>query len=751
VSLGLLLSVVALACGDDDDDVTSAGGGGHGGAGAAGGAQAQGGAGGEAPVCGTANGELPAGLTTLAWDDGVASTNLREQSFAITVDGDDFVLNEEPLHEAVRFDLDHPARVHGFSIRWGGLADDAPPTTELVAGLYGDFGYNGFDFWAPEPLFSGSRCAGDADDDGFVSYVFDEPIEIAHPGLIYVAHLAQPGEPVFDFDGTTANEEGSCALFDDCHSALNMPDALPFTYFNGVSFPFQYDFMVRLHVEYTDQVAPEEKIFQPLEPVAGAHASFGDIDADGDDDLITDGPTLWLNDGAGAFTDGTQASGIAALGVSATGGVFGDYDNDGCLDLFLYAESYTAPDVLLHNECDGTFTDRTAVAGISDVQSYEACGAPGVNVRSPTAAAAWLDIDADGFLDLFLANFICWDSGNTYVDEVWRNRGDGTFESWTATRGLSQLERASRGAAPVDADADGDVDLFVNTYRLQKNFFYDNLGDGTVAEVAGELGLGGEVSQGYYGHTIGGAWGDLDGDGRLDLVAANLAHPRFFDFSDKTQVLLQGSDGTFADLQGGVVGPAGSGGPALPRDPLGPRARRLRPGRRPRPRDHGHLRRPTDRLLLGRRRRHVHARRVPRGHHHAKRLGASRSRTSTSTGTSTCSRGARSATTGKASATSCRCGSSATSAPTAPRSGRRCSSTRRRAPSCATCREAQARAGKTRCTCTSGSATRTPSTRSASSFRARPRRWRCSVRSTPTSGCGSTRTGRAPSGWVNPT
>jgi hypothetical protein len=560
VSLGLLLSVVALACGDDDDDVTSAGGGGHGGAGAAGGAQAQGGAGGEAPVCGTANGELPAGLTTLAWDDGVASTNLREQSFAITVDGDDFVLNEEPLHEAVRFDLDHPARVHGFSIRWGGLADDAPPTTELVAGLYGDFGYNGFDFWAPEPLFSGSRCAGDADDDGFVSYVFDEPIEIAHPGLIYVAHLAQPGEPVFDFDGTTANEEGSCALFDDCHSALNMPDALPFTYFNGVSFPFQYDFMVRLHVEYTDQVAPEEKIFQPLEPVAGAHASFGDIDADGDDDLITDGPTLWLNDGAGAFTDGTQASGIAALGVSATGGVFGDYDNDGCLDLFLYAESYTAPDVLLHNECDGTFTDRTAVAGISDVQSYEACGAPGVNVRSPTAAAAWLDIDADGFLDLFLANFICWDSGNTYVDEVWRNRGDGTFESWTATRGLSQLERASRGAAPVDADADGDVDLFVNTYRLQKNFFYDNLGDGTVAEVAGELGLGGEVSQGYYGHTIGGAWGDLDGDGRLDLVAANLAHPRFFDFSDKTQVLLQGSDGTFADLQGEWSVPQGAAG-----------------------------------------------------------------------------------------------------------------------------------------------------------------------------------------------
>ncbi len=518
--------------------------------------------GGPPPACGTAEGELPAGLETLLWDDGAAETNVREQSFAIDVDGDgsdDFVLNEEPLHEAVRFELDHPARVHGFSIHWGGLPPDAAPDTLLEAGLYADFGHNGFDFWAPDPLWTGSRCLEHADADGWTTYVFDAPIEVTHPGLVYVAHRAEPGTPVFDFDGSTLGD-GTCGAWDECHSALNLPEAQTNVYFNGLSFPFQYDYLVRLHVEYTDDLTPAERFFQPADFTETAHASFGDYDNDGYDDLLTDGPKLWRNQGDGTFVDVTAASGITALGVWGQGGVFGDYDNDGCLDAFIYAEAYNVPDALLRSNCDGTFSDATAAAQIVDDQSYEACNAPGVNTRSPTAAAAWVDLDADGLLDLYLSNFICWDNGNSYVDTVWHNLGGGVFEEWSEQNGFSSLKLSSRGASPIDADRDGDVDILVNTYRLHKDLYFRNTGTGSVQEVAATVGLTGKQDGPYYGHTIGLAWGDLDNDLDFDVVAANLAHPRFFDFSAKTEVLLQNANGNFADLQGDWSVPAGAAG-----------------------------------------------------------------------------------------------------------------------------------------------------------------------------------------------
>ncbi len=550
LGLGLVASVAA--CGDSSQPSGGAAAGGQGAGGSGGTATVSGGGGEGGARCGDAGGELPANLLTMTWDDGVADTNLREQTFEITADNKTFVLNDEPLHEAVRFDLEHPARVYGFSIHWGALADD--PTELLEAGLYGDFGHNGFDFWAPEPLFSGTRCAGDIDAEGWVDYVLDTPLEINHPGLVYVAHRAEPGAPVFSFDGSAAGD-GTCALFADCHSALNLPEALPASYFNGLSFPFQYDYLVRLHYEYTEQVAASDLAFelQPGSPT-GAHASFGDYDNDGDDDLLTEGPTLYRND-SGTFTNVTAEAGLASLGIYASGGVFGDYDNDGCLDVFAFAESYSAPDSLLHNECNGTFTDVTAASGIVDQQSYETCNDP-ANIRSPTAAAAWVDLDADGFLDLYLANFICWDKGTYYVDSVWHSLGDGTFEDWTASHGFLNVKRAGRGVNPVDVDADGDVDLMVNNYRLHANLFFQNEGNGTFDESALDLGVAGEASGLYYGHTIGTAFGDLDGDGDFDLISANLAHPRFFDFSDKTEVLLQGSDGSFSDAQGEFLTPA---------------------------------------------------------------------------------------------------------------------------------------------------------------------------------------------------
>jgi hypothetical protein len=509
------------------------------------------------PPCGTGARPLPAGLTELSWDDGVGAQNLREKAWSITVGGTEWVLNENVLWEAVRFELEHPARVHGFSVQWAGIPADAAPATELRAGLYPDWGYNGFNFWRFASLWEGTRCAGDIQPGEWITYVFDEPVEVAHPGLVYVAHLAEtPQSPVFSIDATET-ADGDCNVWANCHSAMNLPESGVF--YDGLSFSFQYDYMVRLHVEYPEQLAPADRIFQPRDLPAHSRAAFGDYDNDGWDDLVTDGPALYHNNGDGTFTDVTAASGIAAMSLTAGGGVWGDYDNDGCLDLFLFAESYTQADALLQGHCDGTFTDVTAGSGIVDAQTYNQCGDP-ANVRSPTPAAAWVDLDADGLLDLYLANFICWAEETYYRDTVFHNLGAGKFEEWTATHGFSDRTLAARGVSAIDHDGDGDIDVYVNNYRLHPNLFFENNGDGTFTEKAVARGLAGTRHGSYYGHSIGVAWGDLNNDGRFDVVVANLAHPRFYDISDKTEVLLHQANDNYLDVSGDWSYPASDAG-----------------------------------------------------------------------------------------------------------------------------------------------------------------------------------------------
>ena len=175
-------------------------------------------------------------------------------------------------------------------------------------------------------------------------------------------------------------------------------------------------------------------------------------------------------------------------------------------------------------------------------------------------------MDADGLLDLYVTHFICWSTGEFYQDRVWRNLGQGQFEELTGSNGFwgtGNSPLASRGVYPLDADLDGDIDLFINNYRLHRNQFFQNQGNGTVTEAARDLQLQGRAStlsgSTTYGHSIGSAWGDLDNDGDFDAVIANLAHPRFYDFSDKTEVLIQ-DNGTFTNIQGGFEQPLGETG-----------------------------------------------------------------------------------------------------------------------------------------------------------------------------------------------
>jgi hypothetical protein len=524
-------------------------------------------------ACNTGGGVLPKGLDEIAWDDGVMKSHVKEQTWSIL--GKPLV--DESLYEAVRFDLDGPMKIWGFRVQFGSVAEakDAPVTL----GLYRDFGHNGFDFWAKDPIWTVSRCGDQVAPEEWVDYRLPQPVVIDQPGLVYVASLRKNADsPALAFDGTLPegceDPNNCCGPFDACHSAWNLPDMTSYTIdgqlnaaWNGLSMSRPVDYLVRLLVEPTAKDDPLLHRFKAIPDIKpGGRQSWGDFDGDGWDDMWDSSGKLWRND-KGTLVDVTEGTGITALAVPSSGGVWGDYDNDGDLDLLTFVESSAETEHLLRND-NGKFVDVTLQAGLGTTQTYNLCGATdGKPQHEPTAGAAWLDLDADGFLDLYLANFNCWTDYTFYVDRFWHNNGDGTFQDRTVASGFpteAGTKFPSRGVTPADFDSDGDVDIFVHTYVLVRDLLFRNEGNGKVKEVGQSQGVAGKATQTggvkRYGHGIGSVWGDLNGDGRLDLVVANLAHPRYWDFSNKSEVLLQQADGTFQDIQGDWQYPAGAAG-----------------------------------------------------------------------------------------------------------------------------------------------------------------------------------------------
>ncbi|MFW3147069.1 MAG: FG-GAP-like repeat-containing protein [Thermoplasmatota archaeon] len=258
-----------------------------------------------------------------------------------------------------------------------------------------------------------------------------------------------------------------------------------------------------------------------LAGAGGNYFSWGDLDNDGYQDLLVDGKRLYRNSGPPGytFTDVTAHSGIDA---QVNSGVWGDYDNDGWLDIFCGGgrgsnDHPLYPDILWHNERDGTFSRVTS-------------GAP--SDTFPTVAAGWADMDRDGFIDIYMANYEN-SSLVGYPDHFWINDGSGGFVNATVSSGMSEEDHPyqGRGVSWADFDMDGFMDCYVSNYRIMRNYLYRNLGNGTMEEAARELGVEGHgndhpvTREGpYYGHSVGSSWGDLDNDGDLDLWVTNLAH-----------------------------------------------------------------------------------------------------------------------------------------------------------------------------------------------------------------------------------
>ena len=208
-----------------------------------------------------------------------------------------------------------------------------------------------------------------------------------------------------------------------------------------------------------------------------------------------------------------------------------DYNNDGCLDFLVLRGAWEFPvrKSLLRNNCDGTFTDVTAAAGLAQA--------------TRTQAAVWADIDNDGFVDLFVGN----ENGPA---QLFRNRGDGTFEDISHSSGVDKIA-LSKGAVAADYDNDGYVDFYVsNLYGA--NFLYHNNHDRTFTEVAQKAGVQLADSQSFASWFF-----DYDNDGWPDLLVnsfffspdESLRSYLGLPYSAKTLKLFKNmKDGTFKDV-----------------------------------------------------------------------------------------------------------------------------------------------------------------------------------------------------------
>ena len=253
--------------------------------------------------------------------------------------------------------------------------------------------------------------------------------------------------------------------------------------------------------------------------------AWGDYNNDGFDDILFNGNVLLRNNTNGTFSDVTEAAGIS-VGIT-NGGVWADIDRDGFLDFYTSSSAKTQEDKLWKNNEDGTFEDITSFSPISDTLQTE--------------GAAWGDMNGDLYPDLYVANY---EHGGVYDKEpdfLFKNLANGLFEDVTIEEQIVppyNEDQAGRGVNWGDYNNDGLLDIFVSNYRLDKNFLWRNSKGGGFDNVAEEVGVEGNYVDGWYGHTIGSEWGDFDNDGDMDLICANLAHPRYIKFSDMTQLFV---------------------------------------------------------------------------------------------------------------------------------------------------------------------------------------------------------------------
>lgn len=252
---------------------------------------------------------------------------------------------------------------------------------------------------------------------------------------------------------------------------------------------------------------------------------WADYDNDGDRDfLITNRNSfdhLYRNDN-GEYVDVTSAVGLPLASTFSTAACWADYDKDGWLDLYIGTRDWNLGSHLYHNNGDGTFTDVTDFAGVS-------------NFGKLPLAISFLDYDNDGWLDIYNANDL--HQGNT----LFKNNGDGTFTDVSVVSGAN-VYVSGMGIAIGDYDNNGFLDMYITNVD-EGNAFLHNNGDGTFTEIAGYL----HIDVGKFG------WGtsffDYDNDGDLDLLVNNSGGLQGRDDPARNNTFFRNNgDGQFTEL-----------------------------------------------------------------------------------------------------------------------------------------------------------------------------------------------------------
>ncbi|MCA1596964.1 MAG: VCBS repeat-containing protein, partial [Chloroflexi bacterium] len=298
----------------------------------------------------------------------------------------------------------------------------------------------------------------------------------------------------------------------------------------------------------------------------GAGCAFLDYDRDGWQDILLiqgkplpgSGVTgaltmkLYHNNHNGTFTDVTRGSGLEVQ-MYGMGAAVGDYDNDGYPDIYVTAA--LGPSHLFHNNRNGTFTDVTRRAGVGNEGMWG-------------TSACWLDYDRDGYLDLFVCNYVRYRS---LADDVpcyyqpgvrsycipkaypgsscrlYHNNHNGTFTDVTRQAGIQSRQAKALAVAVCDINGDGWPDLVVAN-DTEPNFVYQNRRNGTFSEVGALSGLA-YGSAGNVKAGMGVDAADVTGNNTLAIAIANF-------WGESMAYYRQISSGLFAESgdESGVAG-----------------------------------------------------------------------------------------------------------------------------------------------------------------------------------------------------
>ncbi len=270
-----------------------------------------------------------------------------------------------------------------------------------------------------------------------------------------------------------------------------------------------------------------------LDAADSACSTWADYDNDGDVDcfvsnLVSQGGMLFEGHAGGALTLNTGA-GLGGMGLKGTGCAWGDYDNDGHLDLIVAAligqGGIVTGNRLFHNDGDGTFTEVSTGPMVTTLDSH----------HHPT----WSDYDGDGDLDLFFASGA---AGGLKLDRLYRNQlietGSATFTAITAGPIATDV-RDSQVLSWVDYDNDGDLDLYAVNYSNVANQLYRNDGASfTKITTAGPI-----VTEVGASHGV--VWGDFDNDGDQDAYVVR-------DLGDVDRYYRNEGNGTFTRITTGA-------------------------------------------------------------------------------------------------------------------------------------------------------------------------------------------------------